>query len=177
MFQLSSATENHEVCQSAPFGQSFRENTSGGWYRPWSSARDPQGERESWPPLSPFPPADLSEPVWKVWKARAFTDRVLKSQGGCWDGRESGLPPHLDAVCELCQAFDDVPVLCGPHLQQLLEDDHGLGHHKLWAPGNQVWAPGRSDGHAWGDAHACNAPGPLALFHTPPALLQWPSET
>lgn len=39
--------------------------------------------------------------------------------------------PHLDAVGELGQVLDDLPVLGWLHLQQLLDDYHGLGHHQL----------------------------------------------
>lgn len=56
-------------------------------------------------------------------------------------GGKAGLLPHLDAVCELGQVFDDLSVLCGLHLQQLLDDDHGLCHHELWAPGNECVGP------------------------------------
>lgn len=41
------------------------------------------------------------------------------------------LLPHLDVVCELCQVFDDFSVLRRLHLQQLLNDHHGLCDHKL----------------------------------------------
>lgn len=38
--------------------------------------------------------------------------------------KETGSLPDLDVVCELCQVFDDLSVLCWLHLQQLLNDDH-----------------------------------------------------
>lgn len=50
--------------------------------------------------------------------------------------------PHLDVVRELGQVFDDLAVLCRLHLQQLLDDNHGLCHHQLCQPGSERVGPG-----------------------------------
>lgn len=57
-------------------------------------------------------------------------------------GRQAGACPHLDVVSELGQVFDDLAMLCGLHLQQLLDDNHGLCHHQLCQPGSEHVGPG-----------------------------------
>ena len=45
---------------------------------------------------------------------------------------------HLDVVCQLGHVLDDVAVLLGLHLQQLLDDHHRLGHHQLCRENSHV---------------------------------------
>lgn len=82
-------------------------------------------------------------------------------------GQHRRFLPRLDVVRELCQVLDDLSVLRGLHLQQLLNDNHRLCDHQLCGAGRESVGPGRSHDHTQVDGHPCNAPRPLALFHNP----------